>query len=317
MSSTKISIIIPVYNVEKYLRRCLNSIKNQTFYDWECILVDDGSQDDSGVICDEYSAKDERFKVIHQKNQGVSIARNVGLDNANGEWIGFVDGDDWLDEKTYETAYKIATQNNVDLIQWSVVIENSCTKKKKNIVFESRFFSYADAVTYWYPTMWHKLVSRKLIYDNNLLFPVGIKLSEDRFFALQCYLKSRKSFAIAETFYHYMMNESSASHSMTQEMILQEIDVIKKMENLCNAFNAKSLNDYIYYQKLECKRHILYRLDIVDGDLFRKTFPEMEKRMITDKKIYSFFCLLFLCRLDIISKVLLATKNKLYKVFGL
>ena len=94
----KISIIVPVYKVEKYLNRCLDSIIAQTFSAWECILVDDGSPDKSGIICDEYVARDSRFVVIHQENAGVSFARNAGLDIAQGEYICFVDSDDWVEQ---------------------------------------------------------------------------------------------------------------------------------------------------------------------------------------------------------------------------
>ena len=91
-----ISIIVPVYNVEKYLSRCLDSILFQSFPDWECILIDDGSSDNSGKICDEYAQQDDRFIVIHQQNSGVSAARNAGLDIAKGQWFSFVDSDDWI-----------------------------------------------------------------------------------------------------------------------------------------------------------------------------------------------------------------------------
>lgn len=101
----KISIIVPVYKVEKYLHRCLDSIVAQNFTDWECILVDDGSPDGSGKICDEYAEKDGRFKVFHQENQRVSAARNKGLDNAKGEWIGFVDSDDWVSKDYFQIDY--------------------------------------------------------------------------------------------------------------------------------------------------------------------------------------------------------------------
>lgn len=93
----KISIIVPVYNVEKYLRKCIDSILNQTFKDFELILIDDGSTDESGKICDEYNLKDNRIKVIHKENGGLSSARNAGLDIAQGEYIGFVDSDDWIE----------------------------------------------------------------------------------------------------------------------------------------------------------------------------------------------------------------------------
>ena len=100
---SKISVIVPVYNVEQYLPQCLDSIINQTYKNLEIICVDDGSPDNSGKILDEYAKKDKRIKVIHQENQGVSVARNTGLDNATGKYIGFVDPDDWIEADYYET----------------------------------------------------------------------------------------------------------------------------------------------------------------------------------------------------------------------
>lgn len=111
----KISIIIPVYNVEKYIKRCLESILAQTFKDYEVILVDDGSTDKSSEICNEYALKDSRIKVIHQKNSGASAARNAGLKIAGGEYIGFIDSDDYIAKDMYETLYKLITKYNTDI----------------------------------------------------------------------------------------------------------------------------------------------------------------------------------------------------------
>ena len=107
----EISIIIPVYKAEKYLRRCLDSVLSQTLSNWECILVDDGSPDQSGAICDEYAAKDSRFRVIHKPNGGVSSARNEGLDTAKGEFICFIDSDDWVGPKYLEHLHFLKTQH--------------------------------------------------------------------------------------------------------------------------------------------------------------------------------------------------------------
>ena len=114
--SPLISIIIPVYKVEPYLRNCLDSIVNQTNRNLEIILVDDGSPDKSGDICDAYAAADERIIVIHQNNQGVSAARNAGLDIAKGDYILFVDSDDWIEQETCEAVLDLALKNNADLV---------------------------------------------------------------------------------------------------------------------------------------------------------------------------------------------------------
>ena len=110
-----ISVIVPVYMVESYLHRCVDSILSQTFVDFELILVDDGSPDNCGAICDEYAAKDSRIRVIHQKNGGLSAARNAGLDVAREEYYAFVDGDDWIDPDMYENMYRAIQKGNADL----------------------------------------------------------------------------------------------------------------------------------------------------------------------------------------------------------
>ena len=113
-----ISIIIPVYNVERYLPQCIDSIIAQTFHDWELILVDDGSTDRSGAICDEYSLKDTRIRVIHKQNSGQADSRNIAIQMAEAELVGFVDSDDFIHRQTYEIALKTAEKYNADIVQW-------------------------------------------------------------------------------------------------------------------------------------------------------------------------------------------------------
>ena len=111
----KISVIVPVYNTEQYLHRCIDSILAQTYTDFELLLIDDGSKDNSGKICNEYAAKDSRVRVFHKENGGVSSARNIGLDNAKGGWISFVDSDDWISTEYLENLFN-AVDNTVDLV---------------------------------------------------------------------------------------------------------------------------------------------------------------------------------------------------------
>lgn len=129
----KISVIIPVYNVEDFLSQCLDSILNQTFYDWECILVNDGSTDKSGQICDEYVKKDTRFKVIHQSNFGVSTARRTGLELSNGILVSFIDSDDWIEPITFKKSYNIVTKSNSDVVYFPYGQGVSSTNLKARI----------------------------------------------------------------------------------------------------------------------------------------------------------------------------------------
>ena len=115
----KISIIIPMYNVEKYLRRCLNSVLNQTFQDWQAVLVDDGSPDKSGEIAEEYANADKRFVVVHKENGGLSDARNAGMTKASGEYIMYLDSDDFIHPQTMEIAYSLAQRNNSDIVSFT------------------------------------------------------------------------------------------------------------------------------------------------------------------------------------------------------
>ena len=138
----KISIIVPVYKVEQYLRRCLDSIVNQTFTDWECILVDDGSPDNSGRICDEYAEKDERFRVFHQENQGVSAARNRGLDNMNGKYCMFVDSDDTITENALTIINDAINKHTTDLYIFQTVYHS-----KDNTIYISKYFHNKEFIT--------------------------------------------------------------------------------------------------------------------------------------------------------------------------
>ena len=277
--SPVISVIVPVYKVEKYIHRCLDSIVAQTYTHWECILVDDGSPDTSGQICDEYAMMDERFKVIHQNNAGVSAARNTGLAIANGEWFSFIDSDDWIEPNTYEVAYNRAIKEEVDMIQWGCVYESG--KKKKTKVFKEEIITKKNILSHWEPSMWNKLVSSKLINDHKISFPKGIKLSEDRYFSFMCFINAHKCLSIKNVFYHYQANVTSATHSVTKDMIMQEVEMIKQMEKKANG----EMKNFINEQKIECKEHILLLLNPIDFELCRNIFPDINKNLLTKSGI--------------------------------
>ena len=162
----KISIIVPVYKAEKYLRRCLDSIIAQTFTDWECILIDDGSPDNSGKICDEYAASDKRFRVIHQENQGVSAARQKGLDNCIGEYVIHTDPDDWVEKDFLNKMFERAQLTDADM----VMCDFNRIYKDKTILYSQKptSFDCEDIINdllngkLWGIT-WNKLIKRECI----------------------------------------------------------------------------------------------------------------------------------------------------------
>ena len=166
----KCSIIIPVYNVEKYLPKCLDSIVNQTYKNIEIICINDGSTDNSLKILEEYAQKDERIKIINQENQGVSVARNVGIDNATGDYILFVDSDDWIDRDTCKIL-KIELENEY----YDLIIFNHSVVTKKS----TRPTKYIGGNKF---AFWAACYKTSIIKNNNIKFPKNIKISEDHFF---------------------------------------------------------------------------------------------------------------------------------------
>ena len=182
LNKIELSIIVPVYNVEEYITECIDSILAQTYKDWELILVDDGSTDNSGKICEEYALKDSRIKVIHKENGGLSSARNSGLDIAKGEYITFIDGDDFISPDTIEENINILeSQKGIDIIQYPVYYrygKNDAYKKS----IESKIISGKEQL--WYSYMINEYhcsvcdkIFKKYIFEN-IRFPIGIT-SED------------------------------------------------------------------------------------------------------------------------------------------
>ena len=182
----KISIIVPVYNVEKFLPKCLSSIVSQTFKDWECILIDDGSSDTSGKICDEYALLNEKITVIHQENKGVSEARNIGIKVSKGEYIGFVDSDDWIEPNTYEIAYNTAISEKADLVQFGFWANDGILDYLEYNQPEG-LFNFCNLRDELWHGVWSKLIKKSVIYENNIKFPIGITLAEDMYFSILCF----------------------------------------------------------------------------------------------------------------------------------
>lgn len=216
----KISIIIPVYNVEKYLERCINSIIHQTYKEIEVILVDDGSTDKSGMICDQAAKRDQRIKVIHVKNQGVSSARNEGLRRASGDYIYFADADDWLEPFMLEKMVQCQQEQNVDLVICGYYVE----KENETSVYCMRENQMLDITSLmkkiYIPAeingvVWNKLFLRKLVYDENnkirATFQPAYSIWEDVLWVTQICVHVKKAYYISKPYYHYIKRNTSAS----------------------------------------------------------------------------------------------------------
>ena len=209
----KVSVIVPVYKVEKYLPECIESILAQTFTDFELILVDDGSPDNSGKICDDYAARDSRIRVFHKENGGVSSARNLGLDNARGEWIAFVDSDDWIDTNMLQKMIAVA------MLGTDLVISGYHTvKKTKRYTREglsvlsgnsTRFFA-SLFVNGFINSPCFKLFRNKVISSKRIRFYDNIGIGEDTIF-VTCYFKHiRRIVALKDALYFIRRTDCSA-----------------------------------------------------------------------------------------------------------
>lgn len=221
----KISVIVPVYNVEKYLSRCIDSLIRQSYSNIEILLVDDGSKDESLSICKEYEAKDSRIHVFHKENEGLGLTRNYGVEQATGEYITFVDSDDYLTLDAIDSMVKKAVETDADVVIASHYYKN----KKQEIELSERLYcgteikeilmvhmmgnngNQLDALSY---TAWGKLYKKEIFTKNRLLFPSERKLIwEDLAFSVEAYPLCEKVYILHKPVYYYCFNEGSLTHT--------------------------------------------------------------------------------------------------------
>lgn len=226
---TAISVIVPIYRVEKYLPACIDSILNQTFTDFELILVDDGSPDRCPEICDETAKRDARVRVIHQANQGLSAARNAGIEAARGAWLSFVDSDDYIAPQFYEKLYQTAQRTDADCVMCSVQNVDESGKP-----IDSALMRVADEVKTGrevlrkigrddvtpYLTAWNKLYRRKLF--NTLRYPAG-RQNEDVFVFAELFCQVQRAVCVAEPLYFYRKRIGSIMNSVVTLRNLDEM----------------------------------------------------------------------------------------------
>lgn len=281
MEKPQISIVVPVYNVEKYLRQCLDSVIAQTFTDWECILVDDGSKDRSGKICDEYAQKDNRFKVIHQVNSGSSAARNKGLSVISGKYTLCLDSDDWIDSVYLTSLITIA--DGADLVICAFVYDygdrtvaclNKPTQLAPSVVTR-------ELLTHLHAGLWNKLVRTEIIQKNHLQFPKH-DFYEDMYFSISL-MHFVKSVAYSSVpAYHYRINNQSLTHSsdvakrirMYKDFVCNLTEIFDKY----NLWNDSKMMEGLY---LHVNGQKLQLLDLPQSEEIKKllseTFPESYK----------------------------------------
>lgn len=271
----KLSLIVPVYNVKPYLRQSLDSVLAQTFTDYELILVDDGSTDGSGDICDEYASHNSKITVVHQKNTGAGVARNVGLAKARGEYISFLDSDDWIDSNTFEAFIDTVNNRNITVALFDYY-EN---KEGEEQTYQSNRPSSLDTETVIietiqgniHPGVVFKLFKRQFLIDNGITFP-PYSIGEDMYFTISSLLCLKDIVYIPQAFYHYRYNPSSTMNKLemghiykrhrdfiynmkvlieTQNLTARQ-RIYKSLVRLINNFKTRMLYDYCEFPDI-CK----------------------------------------------------------------
>lgn len=290
-----ISVIVPVYNVDAYLRKCLGSIEAQTYTNFECVIIDDGATDSSGDICDEFCARDPRFRVIHQQNAGLGMARNAGFENSKGDYILFVDSDDFILPETLETALGGFSSGQFDWVCFGfarVDMEGnrSISDKTKELVSISEITQTVDIATRYYlgtrdetwelAAVWNKLFPRELIKDMRFINPPG----EDRHFTYRVFLKTKKANYIHKDLYIWLERPDSITHHKNVKLEwLQQfgVDVILLRETSAgdmNPFRGVSLRKL--FRMMLILRFILFGSEYYDE--FVQQTKQLKKEILKE-----------------------------------
>lgn len=266
-----ISVIVPVYNVERYLRECVDSILNQTYEDFEVLLVDDGSTDGSGNICDEYASKDKRVRVIHKPNGGVSSARNIGLDNARGAWLTFCDSDDFVGPDYILNLIGGVERPEIDLVfNYAVVQSNGVAipekYPEKTISVNNLDDLFLNNDLIWHTSTWSKLFNKQIIADAGLRYCEDVHIGEDAIFLFSYLLNCREIKVVCTCDYHYIIrNDQSLTRRLnTFKSENKGYEAINKtVLNLETKFklSQKSLNKLRWLQGTYARRVLLALYD--------------------------------------------------------
>lgn len=305
----KISVIVPIYKSEKYLRRCVDSILNQTYTDLEVILVNDGSPDSCPQICEAYRREDSRVIVLHQKNAGVSAARNTGLDRASGEYITFVDSDDYIEPYMYSKMVRIIKQYDCDIVMCDCVKEFSNYSESYTHNIRSGFYDKSHLVKEYYP---HLLIMDNMEYPatisnwlllfrnnksfSNIRYIEGVRYSEDWLFGA-CLLKQASSFYYMknQNFYHYFMNDQSATHKyvddkwhdyeilyfkMTEYFKDTDYDFSEQLNKVLLFLIYNAVGEILSTQKLNSVEKVKKAKKILSEEYVREMFSKIKIRSL-------------------------------------
>lgn len=293
-TTPKISVIVPVYKAEAYLHRCVDSILAQTFQDFEVLLVDDGSPDRSGEICEEYARKDSRVRVFHKENGGVSSARNMGLDNARGEYVCFVDSDDWINQKMFEMASRYFFKTDIIRFSYQDIFSEDGFERKKNILCEytdkeeflSQLIEQKTYVAIWGTFYKRNLFSSEIRFDNRLV------IGEDWLALILLVNRCRNFKIINAPLYNY--NKYNESSCISAASIAKKSSVFLALEKISMNINCALYENELQNVKLQLlcsilafalfKQKYLTALKILSQYLITTSFKEIVKSTLPIKK---------------------------------
>jgi glycosyltransferase involved in cell wall biosynthesis len=293
MKNPNISVIVPIYNSEKFISKCVDSFLAQTYFDFELLLINDGSTDNSGRICDEYALKDNRIRIFHKENGGVSSARNVGIKNAKGKWIWFVDSDDSVQSQTLDSLSQYF-EDNIDCIMFGFKKLNAqnqiiyeYTGGRKNILLNNEESIKCLYSSLFYPYqgyIWSKLFRKELISKESILFDEQIFFNEDRLFCLKYFaVMQNKTFYTTTPYYYYYDNDSSAMANLKRQYnskFITDLDAFIKMQSIIKGKKICNLYKYARWgivRSVFNNLFLLKKYSIVDSEKETKLISLLKK----------------------------------------
>lgn len=308
---SSISVIIPVYNVlPEHLLSSLNSLAAQTMQECEFIVVSDGASEAECAICEEYKAKDSRFKFFRREHAGVSATRNYGIKQAQGEYITFVDADDWIEKNTCQITYDFAKKNDSDIVLWDAYLYDNKIKSLGNYTSESIDYFSKEQIenliqTAIFPACQNKssvafisckLIKKDLLKLNHISFPTNLRCSEDRYFHIHCFLHSSKISYLKKNLYYYRIHNSSVSRKYTPHAYNEYTKFLSMLDQSIQKQYSKFIDlEYIHsfllcwptdYMNKENKASFLKRMFDLANLIKSENFSELLRR--TDFSSFSF-----------------------------
>lgn len=270
----KVSIIVAVYQAEKYIHRCLDSLQNQTLEDIEFILVDDGSKDQSGKICDEYGKTDSRFKIFHKKNGGVSSARQYGLDHAQGEYVIHVDPDDWVDVNMAKELYETAIRNKSDMVicdYYQELNEKTTYIQQKPSSNTNKIYFY-DLINKLHGSCCNKLVRKSCFSKFNIKFPQNMIMWEDKYVNLKLAQCPISISYLPKAYYHYdeSNNTNGAVQSWSKKKTLSQAYLIDWLDSIDDPI----VKNEVIKLKMSAKKSAFFARDFGSKE-FHSLYPEI------------------------------------------